>query len=58
MKIKKTCMFCETEDFEECEIKVEGKLYGIVTKSNKEKHKIKAITCKNCGMILLKQING
>lgn len=52
------CMFCEKGDFEECEIKVEGKLYGIVTKSNKEKHKIKAITCKNCGMIFLKQING
>lgn len=49
------CIFCETEEFEEGQIKVEGKIYGIVTKNNKEKNKIKAIICKNCGMIFLKQ---
>lgn len=49
------CMFCDTEEFEECELKIEGKIYGIITKNNKEKHKVKAIVCKNCGMIFLKQ---
>lgn len=50
------CMFCGTEEFEECEIKVEGKIYGIVSKRNNEKRKIKAIACKNCGMLFLKTI--
>ncbi len=40
------CISCGKEEFEECDVKVDGKLYGIVLKGNKKKSKIKAIVCK------------
>ena len=40
------CLSCGKEEFEECIIKVEGKLYEIVTKKDRKKNKIKAIVCK------------
>ena len=45
------CISCGKEEFEECDVKVDGKLYGIVLKGNKKKSKIKAIVCKNCKMV-------
>jgi len=48
------CMSCGNEEWEEYDVKVEGKLYGIVIKKNKEKQKVKAIMCKKCGLICLK----
>ena len=49
------CMFCAGNNIEESDIKVEGKLYGLTVKKkgDKKKHNVKAICCKDCGMIFL-----
>lgn len=49
------CLLCGKEEFDECSIKVEGKIYGIVTKKEKKKNRINAVVCKNCKMVFLKQ---
>lgn len=49
------CISCGKEEFSEGDVKVEGKLYGIVIKSGKKKNKVKAIVCKNCGLVMFKQ---
>ena len=46
------------EEFDECTINVEGKIYGLVTKTKNNKNKLKAVVCKNCKMVYLKQDEG
>lgn len=48
------CLSCGCTEFEECDVKVEGKLYGVVIKSKKKKGKLKAVVCKNCKMVYFK----
>ena len=52
------CLSCGKEEFDECTINVEGKIYGLVTKTKKNKNKLKAVVCKNCKMVYLKQDEG
>lgn len=52
------CISCGKEEFEECDVKVDGKLYGIVLKGNKKKSKIKAIVCKIVRWYFLKSRGG
>lgn len=53
------CMFCGSENFDECNINVEGKIYGIVVrKSDKKKNKLRAFMCQNCGMFFFKSDNN
>ena len=49
------CLSCGKEEFDECTINVEGKIYGLVKKN---KNKLKAVVCKNCKMVYLKQDEG
>ena len=49
------CLSCGKEEFDECTVNVEGKIYGVVTKSGKNKSKLKAMVCKNCKMVYFKQ---
>ena len=48
------CLSCGNEEFDEGDVKVEGKLYGIIVKTDK-KRKAKALVCKNCKMIFFIQ---
>lgn len=49
------CISCGKEEFDEGDVKVEGKLYGIKIKIGKKKSGVKAIICRNCKMVFLKQ---
>ncbi len=50
------CIHCGTENMHECNICVEGKMYGIIIKNDKkEKFKIIAYLCENCNTISLKK---
>lgn len=49
------CLSCGEEEFDEGDVKVEGKLYGIKIQIGKKKSGVKAIVCKNCKMVFLKQ---
>ena len=48
------CLSCGKEEFDECT----SKIYGLVTKTKKNKNKLKAVVCKNCKMVYLKQDEG
>ena len=52
------CLSCGKEEFDECTINLEGKIYGLVTKTKNNKNKLKAVVCKNCKMVYLKQDEG
>jgi predicted nucleic-acid-binding Zn-ribbon protein len=52
------CLSCGNTEFEESTVNVEGKIYGLVIKTEKKKRKIKAVVCKNCKMVYFKQDEG
>ena len=49
------CLSCGSTEFEESTVYVEGKIYGLVIKTEKKKSKLKAVVCKNCKMVYFKQ---
>lgn len=50
------CLFCKSKNISECNIKVEGKIYGVLVsdKNKKNKRRLESLMCNECGMVFLK----
>ena len=48
------CLSCGKEEFDECTINVEGKIYGLVTKTKNNREKATLMNIRNISTIWLK----